>query len=92
MNLTDKHPAEIDFLTLIEQFRELVDKLEKKYVDSSEKEDLERVHKKLNDMQMKRFSAYINHHGKLENIPKVGENIQKEITDLLGRLDNIING
>ena len=96
MNLSDKHPAEIDFRNMFTEVQELIEKYENKYVDGEEKlylkSELKKINQSLFDLQMERFTQYINDRGKVENLPKDEEILQREMTDLGIRINEIIEG
>ena len=80
MDLTDKHPAELDFHKMLEEVKSFLEKFEDKFVDGDEKEvlkiELDKVKQRLFDLQMERFAKYINGRGKVENMPVDEENLQ----------------
>ena len=96
MDLTDKHPAELDFHKMLEEVKSFLEKFEDKFVDGDEKEvlkiELEKVKQRLFDLQMERFAKYINDRGKVENMPDEEKKLQKEMTDLTVRINKFIHG
>ena len=95
MNLTDKHPAELDFHKMIKEVKKLLEKIENTYRDKDEKEvlkvELKDIKQKLFDFQMERFSKYINDRGKVENMPVEEEKIQREMTALIIKISKYLN-
>ena len=95
MDLTDKHPAEFDFQKMIKEVKNFLEKYEDKFLDRDEKEVLKEklkpINEKLFELQMERFGQYINDKGKVENLPVEEEKIQREMTDLIMRLNKFIH-
>ena len=94
MNLSDHHPAEQGFRNILDEVRTLIDKYDSKYLDGDDKEllicSLTEIRDKLFDLQMQRFSAYINERGKVENLPEYEEKILREMNKLQERINKII--
>jgi cell fate (sporulation/competence/biofilm development) regulator YlbF (YheA/YmcA/DUF963 family) len=90
MNLTEKHPAELDFHKMIKEVKNLLEKCENQFLDGELKKELGRIKQKLVDLQMERFTQYINDKGKVENLPKDEEDLQREITDLTVRINKFL--
>ena len=94
MNLSDKHPAEIDFRTMLTEVRKFIEKYENKFLDGDEKEvlkkELQPIHDRLFELQMERFTQHINEWGKLDEMPEDEEKLQKEMTDLVVRNNKLI--
>ena len=94
MYLTDKHPAELDFHQMIKEVKTLLEKCKNHFLDGEERKYLNKelgtIKQKLFDLQMKRFSQYINDRGKVENMPENEEKIQREMTELQQRVDYLI--
>ena len=84
MNLTDKHPAELEFHKMIEEVKSLLDKCENQYLDSVERDslrgDMEEIKQKIFNLQIERLSSFIDDTGKIQNLPKEEEQLQREIT------------
>ena len=95
MDLTDKHPAELDFHYMIKEVKNFLEKYEDKFVDGDEKEvlkiELEKIKERLFDLQMERFAKYINDRGKVENMPDEEEKLQKEMTDITVRINKFVH-
>ena len=94
MNFENKHPAEIQFQHMLEEVRKFIDKYEDRYLEGEEKqalhEALNHINERLSDLQSERFRQYINEWGKVENMPKEEEMIQREMTDLYIRINKIL--
>jgi cell fate (sporulation/competence/biofilm development) regulator YlbF (YheA/YmcA/DUF963 family) len=94
MNPSDHHPAEIEFRNMLTEVRQLIEKYEDKFLDGDEKEvlkkELKPIKQRLFDLQMERFSQYINDRGKVENMPEDEVRLQKAITDLTTRISRLI--
>ena len=94
MTLSDHHPAEQDFRNMLAEVWKLIEKYDDKYMDGEDKElfirSLTEIRDKLFDLQMQRFSAYINEHGKVENLPEHEIKIMKEMNELQERINKII--
>jgi cob(I)alamin adenosyltransferase len=91
VNLTDKHPAELDFQKMIKEVKSLLEKCENQFLDGDLKKELTAINKKLFDLQMERFTQYINDNGKVENMPMYEEAMQREMTDLTIRISKLLN-
>jgi len=91
MDLTNKHPAELDFHKLIKEVKSLLEKCENQFLDDDLKSELKTIRQKLFDLQMERLSNYINDRGKVENMPKEEEELQREMTDLTIRISSILS-
>ena len=95
MDLTDKHPAELDFHQMIKEVKNLLEKMENEYFDGDEKEvlkvELKDIKQRLFEFQMERFSKYINDRGMVENMPVEEEKIQREMTDIIIRINGYLN-
>ena len=93
MDLTDKHPAELDFHKMLEEVKSFLEKFEDKFVDGDEKEvlkiELDKVKQRLFDLQMERFAKYINGRGKVENMPVDEENLQRDMTRIQMRINTL---
>ena len=63
-------------------------------LDGDEKEvlkkELKPIRQKLFDLQMERFSKYINDRGKVENLPIEEEELQREMTELTIRINEFL--
>ncbi len=96
MDLTDKHPAELDFHKMLEEVKSFLEKFEDKFVDGDEKEvlkiELEKIKERLFDLQMERFAKYINDRGKVENMPVDEENLQRDMTRIQMRINTLLRG
>ena len=96
MNLSDKHPAEIEFRNALDEIRALLIKYENKYLDGEDKDfliiSLKQVRDRLFDLQMERFGQYINEKGLVENLPAEEEKLQKEMKALQDKIDRFIMG
>ena len=94
MNLSDHHPAERDFRIMLDEVWKLIDKYDGKYFDGEDREylihTLTEIRDKLFELQMQRFSAYINERGKVENLPEYEVKILKEMNQLQDRINKII--
>ena len=94
MDLTDKHPAELHFHQMTKEVKSLLEKCENQFFDGDEKEvlkkELKPIKQKLFDLQMERFSKYINDRGKVENLPIEEEELQREMTELTIRINKFI--
>lgn len=93
--ITEKHPAELDFHKMLEEVKSFLEKFEDKFVDGDEKEvlmiELKKIKERLFDLQMGRFAKYINDRGKVENMPVEEEKIQREMTDLITRINKFLH-
>jgi len=73
MDLMDKHPAELEFHQLLIEVKNLLEKCENQYFEGEEKEvfkvELKKINDRLFDLQMERFTQYIDDKGKVENLP-----------------------
>jgi hypothetical protein len=69
MNVTDKHPAELDFHRMIDEVKDLLGKCEGQYLDGDDRErimnELRSIKDRLFSLQMERFTQYINDRGRL---------------------------
>ena len=94
MILSDNHPAEQDFQNMLDEVRKLIDKYDSKYLEGDEKEllihALTEIRDQLFELQMQRFSAYINERGKVENLPEHEIKIMKEMNELQERINKSI--
>jgi hypothetical protein len=90
MNLTDKHPAELDFHRVIDEVKSLLEKCESQYLDGDDRErifnELKTIKDKLFNLQMERFTRFINDRGKVEGMPEDEEKLQREMTGLTVRI------
>jgi hypothetical protein len=95
MDLTDKHPFELDFYQIIKEVKNLLENCEHHFLDGDEREflkiELKTINEKLFNLQMERISQYINVKGRIENLPKEEEDLQREMTELTIRINKIIN-
>jgi hypothetical protein len=95
MDSTEKHSAELDFHYMIKEVKIFIEKSENSFLDGDEKEHLQSELKKINhrlfDLQMERFSKYINERGKIENLPREEEMLQWEMTELTMRINKLVN-
>ena len=95
MDLTDKHPAELDFHKMLEEVKSFLEKCENQFNEEEEKEilkiELQKIKQRLFDLQMERFTQYINDRGKVENMPAEEEKIQREMTDLITKINKFIH-
>ena len=95
MSLIEKHPAELHFHQMIKEVKNLLEKCENQYLDGREKEvltnELKEIKQKLFNLQMERFTKYINDRGKVENLSKEEEELQREMTELTTRINKILN-
>ncbi len=93
--ISDKHPAEIDFRIMLTEVRKFIEKYENKFLDDDEKEALKKelkpIHDRLFELQMERFTQHINEWGKVKDMPEDEEKLQKEMTDLLVRINELIH-
>ena len=82
-------------IKMIIDVKNLLEKLENKFIDGNEKEvlkiELKDIKQRLFDFQIERFANYINDRGKVENLPKEEEKIQREMTDLTERINNFVH-
>ncbi len=94
MDISDKHPVELTLHQMIKEVKNLLEKYENQYLDGEEREVLTKefndIKQKLFDLQMKRFTQYINDRGKVENLPKEEERLQKGMTDLTMRINKLL--
>ena len=94
MDLTDKHPADFDFYKIINGVKSLLEKCENQFLDGDEKEvlkiEFKSIKQRLFDLQMERFSHYINDKGKVVNLPKEEEDFQREMTELSVRINKFL--
>ena len=94
MNLSEHHPAEQNFRNMLNEVRKFIDKYAGKYLDGEDKDLLVSsfswIRDKLFELQMQRFSAYINERGKVENLPEYEVKILKEMNQLQDRINKII--
>ena len=94
MTLSNHHPAEQDFRNMLDEVWKLIEKYDRKYFDGEDKEHLVKslteIRHKLFELQMQRFSAYINDRGKVENLPEHEIKIMKEMNQLQERINQII--
>ena len=95
MNFEEKHPAEIQFRKMIDEVHAFVDKYESKYLDGDEKETaknaLEKIRKKIFDLQGEHYLQYTNEDGKLVNMPEEEKDLQMELTDLQRKILRLIS-
>jgi hypothetical protein len=95
MNLTDKQPAELDFHRMIGEVKSFLDKCDSRYLDSDDRErimnELRTIKDKQFNLQMKRFTQYLNDRGKVEGLSEDEGNIQKEMTGLTMRISRFRN-
>ena len=95
MDLTNKHPAELDFHKMLEEVKNFLEKFEDKFIEEEEKEllktELKKINERLFDLQMERFAKYINDRGKVENMPDEEKKLQKEMTDITVRINKFIH-
>jgi len=90
MNLTDKHPAEFDFDKMIAEVKSLLEKCENQFIDAELKKELTTIKDKIFNLQIERLFNYINDKGKIENMPKEEEDLQREMTDLTIRIGKFL--
>jgi hypothetical protein len=94
MDLSDKHPAEIQIHNLVDQLKQLLKDYNNQYISNSERNNINHsisdLHKKILDIQLERIKQYIDENGKL-NLPKEEENLQREITGLMTTLSDLVN-
>ncbi len=80
---------------MLKEVKSLLEKCENQFLDGEEREFLKKelttIKQKLFDFQMERFTPYINDRGKVENLPKEEEIIQRQMTDLLQRINALIS-
>ena len=94
MKLSAIHPAELDFHQMLKEVKNFLEKYENRFLDREEweilRQELTKINQRLFELQMKRFSQYINDKGKVENLPEAEVALQKEMTDLQMRLKLLI--
>ena len=94
MNLSDHHPAEIEFRNMLTEVKLFIEKYENKFLDGDEwevlKKELTKINQRLFELQMERFTQYINEWGKLDDVPEDEEKLQREMTDLGIRINELI--
>lgn len=94
MDFTDKHPAELHFNQMIKEVKSLLEKCENQFLDVDEKEvlkkELKPIKEKIFDLQIERLSNHINDRGKVENLLKEEEDLQREMTELTIRINKFL--
>jgi hypothetical protein len=78
MDLNDKHPAELDIHNMIKEVKSLLRKCKNQYIDEDLEMELRKMKDRIFDPQKERLSNYINDRGKVENMPKNEEELQRE--------------
>jgi hypothetical protein len=92
MEISGNYLPETEIFKLLDQIRGLIEKYENDFIDGIGIERLIRIRHKLFDLQMKRFSAYINEIAQCAIIPEEDEKLQREMMNLMVRLNDIIEG
>ena len=94
MKVLNHHPSEIEFRKMLDEVRQFIEKYENRFVDGDEwevlKKELTKINQRLFELQLERFSQYINDKGKVENLHEDEVALQKDMTDLQIRLKMLI--
>jgi hypothetical protein len=89
------HPAALAFNNMLTEVRQFVEKYEERYIESEDMEivrdGLELINQRLFDLQMERFSVYINERGNLNQMPEDEETLLREMTDLTVRINKLLH-
>jgi hypothetical protein len=92
MKIPGNQQPETDFYILLMQVRSLIEKYENELIDGVGLEELIRIRHKLFELQMQKFSAYIDDISQSAIIPEEDENLNKETMNLMVRLNDLIEG
>jgi cob(I)alamin adenosyltransferase len=72
---------------IVKEFNNLIDMCEYQFLDEELSNELKTIKQKLFDFQIERLSALIDDSGKVENMPKDEEDLQREMTELIIRIN-----
>jgi hypothetical protein len=92
MEIPGNYIPETEIFKLLFQIRNLIEKYENDFIDGIGIEKLIRIRHKLFDLQMQRFSTYIDAIAQSTIMPEEDEILQREIMNLMVRLNDIIEG
>jgi len=92
MEIPGNHLPETEIFKLLYQIRGLIEKYENDFIDGIGIEKLIRIRHKLFDLQMQRFSTYIDEIAQSTKMPEEDDKLQREMMNLMVRLNDMIEG